>query len=106
MPSGMRKAMAYPSRYGSTRRRKKPPPLICLLYTSAGQILEPAVTPGKSQYRPGEQGNVSIQVKGPDGTPVRNGVVALSIYDKALELSLIHILSIELRGPYMARARQ
>lgn len=28
MPSGMRKAMAYPSRYGSTRRRKKPPPLI------------------------------------------------------------------------------
>ena len=56
-----------------------------LLIPPAGQILEPAVTPGKSQYRPGEQGNVSIQVKGPDGTPVRNGVVALAIYDKALE---------------------
>ena len=37
-----------------------------LLIPPAGQILEPAVTPGKSQYRPGEQGNVSIQVKGPD----------------------------------------
>ena len=31
-----------------------------LLIPPAGQILEPAVTPGKSQYRPGEQGNVSI----------------------------------------------
>lgn len=56
-----------------------------LLIPPAGQLLAPSVVPGKSQYRPGEQGNVTIQVKGPDGKPVSNGIVALAVYDKALE---------------------
>ena len=41
-----------------------------LLIPPAGQLLAPSIVPGKSQYRPGEQGNVTIQVKGPDGKPV------------------------------------
>lgn len=56
-----------------------------LLIPPAGQLLAPSIVPGKSQYRPGEQGNVTIQVKGPDGKPVSNGIVALAVYDKAME---------------------
>lgn len=56
-----------------------------LLLPPAGQILAPSVTPGKSQYQPGEAGRVTVQVKGPDGRPVRNGIVTLAVYDKALE---------------------
>lgn len=56
-----------------------------LLIPPASQILAPSVTPGQSQYQPGEQGRVTVQVKGPDGKPVRNGIVTLAVYDKALE---------------------
>ena len=56
-----------------------------LLIPPASQILAPSVTPGKSQYQPGEEGRVTVQVKGPDGKPVRNGIVTLAVYDKALE---------------------
>lgn len=56
-----------------------------LLLPPASQVLSPAVTPGKSQYQPGEQGRVTVQVKGPDGKPVKNGIVTLAVYDKALE---------------------
>lgn len=56
-----------------------------LLLPPATQILEPAVTPDKPQYRPGEKGRITVQVKGPDGNPVKNGIVTLAVYDKALE---------------------
>ncbi len=56
-----------------------------LLIPPAGQILELSATPGKSQYQPGEKGHVTVQIKGTDGKPVRNGIVTLAIYDKALE---------------------
>lgn len=56
-----------------------------LLIPPAGQILAPSVTPGQSQYQPGEEGRVTVQIKGPDGKPVRNGMVTLAVYDKALE---------------------
>lgn len=56
-----------------------------LLLPPDSQILSPSVTPGKPQYQPAEQGSVTIQVKGPDGKPVKNGIVTLAVYDKALE---------------------
>lgn len=56
-----------------------------LLLPPDSQILSPSVTPGKPQYQPAEQGSVTVQVKGPDGKPVKNGIVTLAVYDKALE---------------------
>lgn len=56
-----------------------------LLIPPADQMLAPSVTPGQSQYQPGERGKITVQVKGPDGQPVRNGIVTLAVYDKALE---------------------
>lgn len=56
-----------------------------LLLPPASQMLEPAVSPSKPQYQPGEKGRVTVQVKGPDGAPVKNGIVTLAVYDKALE---------------------
>lgn len=56
-----------------------------LLIPPASQILSPSVTSGKPQYQPGEKGQVTVQVKGPDGKPVSNGIVTLAVYDKALE---------------------
>lgn len=56
-----------------------------LLLPPASQILSPSVTSGKPQYQPGEKGQVTVQVKGPDGKPVSNGIVTLAVYDKALE---------------------
>lgn len=56
-----------------------------LLLPPSSQILSPSVTPGKPQYQPAEQGRVTVQVKGPDGKPVKNGLVTLAVYDKALE---------------------
>lgn len=56
-----------------------------LLIPPASQILDLSATPGQSQYQPGEKGRVTVQVKGADGKPVRNGIVALAVYDKALE---------------------
>lgn len=56
-----------------------------LLLPPENQILEPAVTSDRKKYEPGEQGTLTIQVKGPDGKPVNNGIVTLAVYDKALE---------------------
>ena len=56
-----------------------------LLLPPASQMLETAVSPSKPRYQPGEKGRVTVQVKGPDETPVKNGIVTLAVYDKALE---------------------
>ena len=56
-----------------------------LLLPPASQMLEPAVSPSRPRYQPGEKGRMTVQVKGPDGSPVKNGIVTLAVYDKALE---------------------
>lgn len=56
-----------------------------LLLPPASQILDPAVAADKPQYQPGERGILTVRVKGPDGAPIRNGIVTLAVYDKALE---------------------
>ncbi|UQT43861.1 hypothetical protein M5E88_14625 [Akkermansia muciniphila] len=60
MPSGMRKAMAYPSRYGSTRRRKKPPPLIAgdALCRKSGPGAPSKSATAKSEWRPIRRGSL------------------------------------------------
>ncbi|MGN6546242.1 MAG: alpha-2-macroglobulin family protein, partial [Aureliella sp.] len=61
--------------YSATREIFVPP---------ASRVLDVAVEPNKSEYLPGEKGQVDISVKDAGGMPVA-GSVLLAIYDRALE---------------------
>lgn len=56
-----------------------------LLLPPASRMLDSGVTTDKPRYQPQEQGRITVRVKSPDGTPVKNGIVTLAVYDKALE---------------------
>lgn len=71
-----------PSPYGTGNCTRHPRNCSC---RRPARCWETAVSPSKPRYQPGEKGRVTVQVKGPDETPVKNGIVTLAVYDKALE---------------------
>lgn len=73
--------------YSATREIFVPP---------AGRVLDVAVKPNKSEYLPGEQGELAIAVKDAVGMPV-SGSVLVAIYDRALEAIAPDMLAADIR---------